>query len=97
MYGFYLIFVFCCSISITFRKMDETKLPYKYSPDSGLMGIESLSDSGLNKPDRNSETQVKKAENVQSKPNPVLKTRHESIHIKDEYPLTFYGNFRKLK
>jgi hypothetical protein len=97
MYGFYLIIVFCCRISITFRKMDERKLPYKYSPDPELVGIKSLSNSGLNKPDRNSETQVKKDGNVQSKPNPVLKTRRESIHIKDEYPLTFYGNFRKLK
>jgi len=78
--------------------MDERKLPYKYSPDPELVGIKSLSDSCLNKPDKNSETQVKKAGSVQSKPNPVLKTRHESsFHIKDEYPLTFYGNFRKLK
>lgn len=88
-------------ISITFRKMDERKLPYKYPPDPELVGIKSLSDSHLNKPDRNSETQVKKAGSVQSKPNPVLKTRHESsFHIKDEYPQTFYGNFsnfRKLK
>lgn len=31
-----------CRISITFRKMDESKIPYKYSPDADLLNIRPL-------------------------------------------------------
>lgn len=44
---------FCCSrlcrISITFRKMDDGKLPYKFSQDPELLGIRPLIYSPLNK------------------------------------------------
>lgn len=36
-------------ISITFRKMDDGKLPYKFSPDPELMGIKPMVNSPLNK------------------------------------------------
>lgn len=32
----------CCRISITFRKMDESRLPYKYSPDRELLNVRPL-------------------------------------------------------
>ncbi|KAK4847065.1 hypothetical protein QYF36_025085 [Acer negundo] len=36
-------------ISITFRKMDDSKLPYEFSPDPELMGIKPMVYSPLNK------------------------------------------------
>ncbi|KAF9597875.1 hypothetical protein IFM89_021960 [Coptis chinensis] len=36
-------------ISITFRKMDDSKLPFKFSPDPGLQGIQPLGSSQMNK------------------------------------------------
>ncbi|KAH9751699.1 hypothetical protein WN944_006393 [Citrus x changshan-huyou] len=36
-------------ISITFRKMDDSKLPYKFSPDPELMGIKPVVNSPSNK------------------------------------------------
>lgn len=36
-------------ISITFRKMDDGKLPYKFSPDPELIGIKPMVNSPLNK------------------------------------------------
>lgn len=38
-----------CRISITFRKMDDRKLPYRFSPDPELQGIMPLVLNPLNK------------------------------------------------
>ena len=42
-------FLVYCRISITFRKMDDSKLPYKFSPDPELMGIKPVVNSPSNK------------------------------------------------
>lgn len=36
------VFNLICRISITFRKMDDSKLPYKFLPDPDLLGIKPL-------------------------------------------------------
>ncbi|KAJ1435009.1 Oxoglutarate/iron-dependent dioxygenase [Sesbania bispinosa] len=90
-------------ISITFRKMDENKLPYKFSPDPELAGIKPLIISRLKKPVIQhgevwnlEETQQEKAQSVESDSNTVWKTRKILFPVKDEFsPLN--GSFRKLK
>ncbi|KAJ1419964.1 Oxoglutarate/iron-dependent dioxygenase [Sesbania bispinosa] len=90
-------------ISITFRKMDESKLPYKFSPDPELVGIKPLIISRLKKPVIQhgevwnlEETQQEKAQSVESDSSTVWKTRKILFPVKDEFsPLN--GSFRKLK
>lgn len=41
--------IFHCRISITFRKMDDSKLPYKFTPDPELQGIRPFVSKPLNK------------------------------------------------
>ncbi|XP_027338481.1 RNA demethylase ALKBH9B-like isoform X2 [Abrus precatorius] len=59
-------------ISITFRKMDENKLPYKFSPDLELVGIKPLFLAPLNKPIKQQDEvgnfgiQQQKAESVET-------------------------------
>ncbi|PNX76467.1 RNA demethylase ALKBH5-like protein [Trifolium pratense] len=85
-------------ISITFRKMDERKLPYNFSPDPELVGIKPLINSPPKKPERNSETQIEKDQSFdQFEYNPVWKTRKESLRVKDEYPLPINGSFRRMR
>ncbi|GAU41360.1 hypothetical protein TSUD_390470 [Trifolium subterraneum] len=85
-------------ISITFRKMDERKLPYYFSPDPELMGIKPLINSPPNKLQRNSETQIEKDENFEFDYNPVWwKTRKESFRVEKEYPPPINGSFRRSK
>lgn len=82
-------------ISITFRKMDDRKLPFKFSPDPDLVGIKPLILSPLNK-SGNLETQQQKAHSIESESGSVWKTRKELFHVEDEFPSP-NGNFRKLK
>lgn len=93
-------------ISITFRKMDERKLPYRFSPDPELVGIKPLFISPLDKPVMqhgefgNLETQQHKThESDESESDTVWKTRRELFHshVEEEFPPTINGTFRKLR
>ncbi|KAK7328276.1 hypothetical protein VNO77_22379 [Canavalia gladiata] len=82
-------------ISITFRKMDESKLPYNFSTDHELVGIKPLIISAQDK-DGNLEIQQEKAESVESESDAVWKTGKALSHPQNEFrPLN--GNFRKMK
>lgn len=62
-------------ISITFRKMDDSKLPYKFTPDPELQGIRPLSFDRLNKSP------------VQQKEDKIVTSTNESFVIeKDDFP-----------
>lgn len=82
--------------------MDDSKLPFKFSPDPDLVGIKPLILSPLNKlaiqHDKvgNLETQQQKAHTIESESGSVWKTRKELFHVEDEFPSP-NGNFRKLK
>ncbi|KAK7331621.1 hypothetical protein VNO80_28358 [Phaseolus coccineus] len=75
-------------ISITFRKMKQSKLPYKFSPDPDLVGIKPLAFSSLNKSDkaqdevRNLNIQQHKAESVESESDIVCNTEKASFRVK---------------
>ncbi|MCI18511.1 RNA demethylase ALKBH5-like, partial [Trifolium medium] len=85
-------------ISITFRKMDERKLPYNFSPDPELVGIKPLIiNSPRNKPERNSETQIEKDESFEFEYNPVWKNRKESFRVKEDYPPPINGSLRRMR
>lgn len=38
----YVLFLLCCRMSITFRKMDDAKQPYRFSSDPELTGTKPL-------------------------------------------------------
>ncbi|XP_047173329.1 RNA demethylase ALKBH9B-like [Vigna umbellata] len=72
-------------ISITFRKMQPSKLPYKFSPDPDLMGIKPLVFSSLNKSDKAQDEvrnlniqQQHKADSVESESDIAWNTKKAS-------------------
>ncbi|KAK7412063.1 hypothetical protein VNO78_03509 [Psophocarpus tetragonolobus] len=75
-------------ISITFRKMDESKLPYKFSPDPDLVGIKPLVISPLNESVKgqdevgNLHIQQLKADSVESESETVWNTRKVLSNVK---------------
>lgn len=89
-------------ISITFRKMDERKLPYKFSPDSELEGIKPLIISRLKKPVKeqdevgNLDIQQHKAESVESESDTSSEEEEGLFHVENESP-PLNGSFRKTK
>ena len=92
-----------CRISITFRKMDESKLPYKFSPDPELEGIKPLIISRLNKRVKeqdavgNLDIQQHKDENVESESDNTSSEEEEGLfHVENESP-PLNGSFRKPK
>lgn len=61
-------------ISITFRKMDESKIPYRYAPDAELQGVKQLVFSPLIK-------------SSPSPPQPVQQTRNNT-HVNGDSAIT---------
>ncbi|KAK7302423.1 hypothetical protein RJT34_13313 [Clitoria ternatea] len=86
-------------ISITFRKMDESKLPYMFSPDPEMVGIKPLTISPQKEPQDevgNLECLQQKADSVESESDTVWKSRKALFQPKIEFhPRN--GSFRKMK
>lgn len=83
-------------ISITFRKMGESKLPYKFSPDPELVGIKPLKELEGQHEVENLDFQQHKANSVESESNTVWNTRKTLFHSENEFPL-HNGSFRRMK
>lgn len=70
-------------ISITFRKMDDSKLPYRFSPDPELLGIKPLVRGPLNK----SPVPQSQHENKNLSPRIVAKITHAPFVVeRDDFP-----------
>lgn len=69
--------------------MDEKKLPYKFSPDPGLVGIKPLFISSLKKA-HSAESES------ESESDSASKTRKELFHVEDEVP-PLNGSFGKFR
>ncbi|XP_043720136.1 RNA demethylase ALKBH9B-like isoform X2 [Telopea speciosissima] len=81
-------------ISITFRKMDDSKLPFKFKPDPELQGLQPLSYSLMKSPiqqvpHRNPIYQNKQAMSNESED--LLETASSSFHlVKQDFPPTWW-------
>ncbi|KAI7738309.1 hypothetical protein M8C21_012972 [Ambrosia artemisiifolia] len=73
-------------ISITFRKMDESKIPYSYSPDPKLQGVWPLTITPHKSPSQQKEISTKETSHV-FVPRAVLKQSNPSLfNGEDDFP-----------
>ncbi|KAL2342186.1 hypothetical protein Fmac_010126 [Flemingia macrophylla] len=84
-------------ISITFRKMDESKLPIKFSPDPELERIKPLKELKGHDEVENLDFQQNKVYSVESESNIVWNTRKALFHAKNDIALRNNGRFRKMQ
>ncbi|KAK9129196.1 hypothetical protein Sjap_009683 [Stephania japonica] len=86
-------------ISITFRKMDESKLPYKFQPDLELQGIQPIAKSlSLSKPSatpvvKEAASSAKQAVNQEATKEPVVSL----FNFEDDFPALGSGMKPKPK